>query len=728
MRKLFIALSLLATLSVSSFAQGLFSGGAGTKADPYQIANEADLRALSEKVRINDYDMFEGKYFLQTADITLSDEFFTPIGGLSEELGLGAGVSFNGTYDGGMKKIKNLKIYDETQLFSRGGAQVWSCVGLFGAIGSGALIKNVVIASGDIYGFLHVGAIVGWMKEDSKVEQCKVARDVYTNGRCFVGGIVGSPLANTEIIKCVNYGTVKAEGAGAMVGSVAGIVGGASNTKVEACANFGDVINKGQVAGAGIVSSTPLDVGGNTLINYTYPPMLSCMNIGNVTSREAPSGGLLGTSGYQINAANAQTIVLAKNSYVSGQCYTDREPVTDQPVSPPKLLGQFGPIVAVIKLTSPQKVERTFYDADRFYYKKDVRSADSEIAFKLGEAKSHAEMRTPEFLATLNKDAKYLYEEDKHNINFGMPVLKWINDTFDAEIDKPNYLGDFNKPIVTKMKAGTLFRANRAGDFIMINNDVQSPNIQMKMFGFTKINPFVKRVLPVAGEKDYTYFMSTSRFNRPFTADGSWSDRSVKPAAADRWFITPEFEVTKEQCYIHWQSASEEKNQPFLEGYDVYIGGEDAVLPKDYKAEDKVLTVENEAGLKLIPETVDDHAHYELTDHTLDLKKYMGKKVRIALHHNAHYKFLLLFGKFTVDGNPTGVTEVASVQEFSVRTVGTQIEATTEESGVVFTLYDLAGHRLATAQNALVYKANKGVYILKATNAKGGVTIQKIVL
>lgn len=50
-----------------------------------------------------------------------------------------------------------------------------------------------------------------------------------------------------------------------------------------------------------------------------------------------------------------------------------------------------------------------------------------------------------------------------------MPVLKWINDSYDAEIDKPNqYRKDITHTLY-KRPAGTFFRPNRAGEFLIYN-------------------------------------------------------------------------------------------------------------------------------------------------------------------------------------------------------------------------------------------------------------------
>ena len=89
-----------------------FAGGSGTATDPYLIANEAQLRYLSSSINA-DVD-WSGKYFKQTADITLNGEW-QPIGWAvlgevnSKKATIGA-YPFRGNYDGGNFTINGLKI------------------------------------------------------------------------------------------------------------------------------------------------------------------------------------------------------------------------------------------------------------------------------------------------------------------------------------------------------------------------------------------------------------------------------------------------------------------------------------------------------------------------------------------------------------------------------------------------------------------------------------------
>ena len=54
--------------------------GSGTKSDPDKIQNRADLVQLSTDINNSTSNLYEGTYFVQTADIDMSGVDFVPIG------------------------------------------------------------------------------------------------------------------------------------------------------------------------------------------------------------------------------------------------------------------------------------------------------------------------------------------------------------------------------------------------------------------------------------------------------------------------------------------------------------------------------------------------------------------------------------------------------------------------------------------------------------------------
>lgn len=722
MKKFYLLLLVALLLPAFAWGQQLFSGGDGSEGNPYKIANEQDLNTLSKMVADKANNSFEGKYFTQTADIHLTGENFTPIGGNATELvpNWEKESFFNGVYDGGMHKIYNLNIHTEEQLLMDG--DEWNGarfrVALFGAIGGKAVIKNVVVASGHIYGAAHTATIVGWMREGALVSHCKVGNKVHLFSRYVAGGVVAAALKNTTVEKCVNYGNVRSYGNAAFTGVAGGIIASPSDTKVEGCANFGDVYSATSFVG-GIVGLYPLTRPDGQEFNYVYPPMQSCMNAGDVSSQTGVAAGLAGSWPYApaVSTENGRTAgekIALKNCYSYGQAYVATKKT-------------FGPIIGFVQRQFPQKSEKTYYNADRFFFKVDPNSTDSEIAFLHGESKTHADMRSNAFIAEINEGSLHLFEEDKHGINYGMPVLKWINDSYDAEIDVPIYMEKNLTPSVFKEKAGTFFRPNRRGEFIMVNKDMQTPNIQMKSLGHSIYRAWAYRIFPIKGETKYRFFNSTSRFRRPFNEDGSVNVQN-EPNAAAHWLITPEFEVTKEKPFFVWKAGSE--NEVLKEGYKVYIGDASATSPEHFKDAPLLFETQGEDVMVEVPESAYEEAHYKFRHRAVDLKAYIGKKVRLAFVDDTKYGFSLMLGQFNVaeTEKEIAIEEILPSDLYTLRMEGTTLLAETQGENLYFELYDMTGQRVAIAENNLVYTATKGVYVLKIQDSLKRTQVRKIII
>jgi hypothetical protein len=80
------------------YAVGAPWDGTGISGDPYIIATAEDLVSLSNEV----YKEYWGAYFEQTADISLADVGWEPIGTYASP--------FTGCYDGGGHTVSNLSI------------------------------------------------------------------------------------------------------------------------------------------------------------------------------------------------------------------------------------------------------------------------------------------------------------------------------------------------------------------------------------------------------------------------------------------------------------------------------------------------------------------------------------------------------------------------------------------------------------------------------------------
>lgn len=208
--------------------QTLTFKGNGTQACAYDVSTANDLSAMSE---------FANAYFVQTADITdasVTTSIFT------------SAKKFTGNYDGGNHKISTVK----------------SASGLFGYIGSGAVVKDVEVAlsissnaqnySGGIAsengGTLQNVTITGSIYNSRGTVNSTVDSNKVSYG---TGGIVGKNLANGRIENCTNSATVK----GNIV--VGGLVGyNMENATVTDCVNNGTIgASKVMYMGAGLVGN-----------------------------------------------------------------------------------------------------------------------------------------------------------------------------------------------------------------------------------------------------------------------------------------------------------------------------------------------------------------------------------------------------------------------------------------------------------------------------------------
>lgn len=124
-----------------------------------------------------------------TADIDLSGTNWTPIG-------IDDNKAYTGTFDGNGKTITGLTVTGSDQY-----------AGLFGYIGSGGTVKNVVLEGVQIESdndMSDVGGVAG--QSYGNIENCSVSGSV--SGTTFAGGVVGSQWGGS-ITGCNSSATVK---------------------------------------------------------------------------------------------------------------------------------------------------------------------------------------------------------------------------------------------------------------------------------------------------------------------------------------------------------------------------------------------------------------------------------------------------------------------------------------------------------------------------------------
>lgn len=283
-----------------------YSGGKGTKTDPYKIATAKDLAQLSVNTQeIKNYS--EGKYFEQTADIVLNTQDMFTFDSDGRVTGIAAGKSpkqwkpigkaiynpggsiadraftFYGHYRGDHHKISG--IYIDTDE---------SYQGFFGMIVKGS-VSEVEIEMSYIKGYISVGGIVGYNDEGTLFE-CGFAGCV--SGYNEVGGLVGHSTGSIQ--NCFNAAAVSATGI-----HCGGIVGYNSFGDVSDCFNIGRIEGKNYVAG----------IAGNNC-----GPLESCYNTGTISGNNYVGGVVAYLyNGSVINTYNCGS-VKAENENYGGVC------------------------------------------------------------------------------------------------------------------------------------------------------------------------------------------------------------------------------------------------------------------------------------------------------------------------------------------------------------------------------------------------------------------------
>lgn len=241
--------------------------GLGTETNPYKISSIENLIAMEQLVN-RGYDPiglgepFASAHYVQTTDI--SDwETNVPLHPIGNDRN-----NFTGVYDGQGHFIDLFHTAIEGE----------ECVGLFGYIANGAIIKSVYLycnalrASTDYYSYhsamiglicghaenstidrckavssecgitcntvhAYIGGIVGEMTagnfDRSLLTNCHNFADIYVNGdrisnRYYVGGIAGH-IANSTIINSFDNGNRGAQNAAFFFGGIAGRADGSSN-------------------------------------------------------------------------------------------------------------------------------------------------------------------------------------------------------------------------------------------------------------------------------------------------------------------------------------------------------------------------------------------------------------------------------------------------------------------------------------------------------------------
>lgn len=266
--------------------------GAGTEADPYLIANGADLAFFAANA-------VAGASYKLTADIVWATAptatNWTPV------------VNFSGTFDGNGYSISGLYAVGSTQ------------VGFIGNTTATAVIKNLTIKDSHFEADTTVAGIVAFVTPGTPdapayitIENCVNYAEIVINKKeGNSGGILGEVITTAKkenlvvanISKCVNYGNVTSKTGNGYIGGVVGRLSGAGT--VSECANFGTITGASAIVG-GVLGQ--LSWNGADDARYTIL-VENCLNAGAVNGTHV-SGGI---------AARAYELVTIKNCVNLGQ-------------------------------------------------------------------------------------------------------------------------------------------------------------------------------------------------------------------------------------------------------------------------------------------------------------------------------------------------------------------------------------------------------------------------
>ncbi len=215
-----VIVSMLPGFALTAHAEDHIWQGDGNENNPYLVSSEADLLEMQESGQ-----KYNGKYFKVTEDITVTNEGFIGIGNSSNP--------FKGNFDGDSKRIT---------LGIEVGA---SNVGLFGYLGSGAVIEDVTV-EGSVTGNCNVGGIAGY-NNGGTIRNCISKAVIMTSDNSGgAGGIVGNMTGGT-IERCTNKGNLIAgftstSGSSKInFGGIVGVVQNNNNNIISDCHNEGNI-------------------------------------------------------------------------------------------------------------------------------------------------------------------------------------------------------------------------------------------------------------------------------------------------------------------------------------------------------------------------------------------------------------------------------------------------------------------------------------------------------
>ncbi len=310
-------------------AANSFTGGSGTKEDPYQIATAEQLAFLAE---VNDdwSDEYNHAYYVLTSDIQLNDlvnyekwdqeapEYqWKPVGYHFSGSFDGAGYTISGLYVQSMKDQDAIGLFGNIAKATVSNVKLEkSCLkvkhtGVYAGSVAGQ-INNVVVnncsADIDIYtmnekGMKNIGGIVGWSQSDSTIENCTFNGEINCEAASVVLGGISGYSSETLVSNCEATGSItvgKRNDDDLLFPTVGGIIGSSSNMKIGNSTNrmniSGEIEELGGICGKQSIGNIMHFNDGKSTNTNGSAEITNCVNYGELQSdlKEAGVGGIVG--------------------------------------------------------------------------------------------------------------------------------------------------------------------------------------------------------------------------------------------------------------------------------------------------------------------------------------------------------------------------------------------------------------------------------------------------
>ncbi len=312
--------------------------GDGTAATPYQISTAEELYWFAQHVNAGRYDacaMLVDEITVNERVLTESGELVSDTDSLHRWTAICNGNgSYTGTFSGNGQTISGLYCVGTYAEY----------IGLFGRVGNGGVVKDVIIEDSYFEGVYSAGGVCN--QNSGEMNKCSFSGIVKTSatGAPSVGGVCA--VNSGKIIQCESSAAVTSRG---NYGRAGGVCGENSGT-VSYCYNTGSVTNnngddnlggvcgqnsgtiencynEGNVSGYGYngtaSGSTTGGVCGNNSGSIT-----NCYNTGNV-HESLYTGGVCGNNWGSITSSyNTGSVAAGTRGYAGGVCGANSSTVT----------------------------------------------------------------------------------------------------------------------------------------------------------------------------------------------------------------------------------------------------------------------------------------------------------------------------------------------------------------------------------------------------------------